>query len=126
MNNISIDAEAVKAIVAKGIVESLPEATRDSIIAQAVEWLVTTPTGSYGRVASPSPLQVAFNRALADAATEVVSEMVATGDLRERLRTMVTEKVAEALVSDTVMTDAVGSAVGEAVTKVLRSQDSPF
>lgn len=110
---ITIPTDAMQAIVQKAIMESLSEDQRGVLIEAALKYLLAETRTSYGR--TPSPLESAFNQAVAEAARviarEIIKESAFDTKIREAVRTSL-----EALVSqDSLMAERVGFAIGEAV-----------
>ena len=80
---ISIDSDAVREVVAKGIIESLSEDQRTLVIQQAVQALLQQPEDPYRRgQKGESPLQIAFNNAVRDVANGVVKDYLDTPKVR--------------------------------------------
>ena len=115
---MSIDSEAAREVVAKGIIESLSDEQRNLVIQQAVQALLEEPRDSYGRNKGKSPLQIAFNNAVRWVANDVVREYLDLPDIRSAvessilvaLKTYMEEYGYEHLVSQ-----AVGDRVVEAL-----------
>ena len=125
-SSISIDSQSVQSIVSKAIVDSMSSEARERVIQQAVQHLVAAPKKEMYAPQQPSPIQHAFNVAVQKAAVDVVREMVDEGDLKERIREMVREKVVDALTGEgyNPLASAIGGAVGDVVQDALqKAQD---
>jgi hypothetical protein len=78
MTSIQLDPEAVAGIATAAIFDSLSHESRESIVKQAVEHLLTpekSRTSTYGSV-SKTPLQLAFDQAISQVAFKVVKEKI--------------------------------------------------
>lgn len=119
--NITIPADAMREVVAKAILDSLTGDQKEALIASALNYLTTSPPNNrgFGAPDQPSPLQVAFNTAVREAAVEVVKEVV-HDELAVRVREVVLQKVADAVTADSILASGIGYAVGEVVSTALR------
>ena len=86
---MSIDSEAAREVVAKGIIESLSDEQRNLVIQQAVHALLEDPRDSYGRNKGKSPLQIAFNNAVRWVANDVVREYLDLPDIRSAVESSI-------------------------------------
>jgi hypothetical protein len=82
---IRIDQETVRALVAKGIVDSLGGEQQQIILSQAVEGLLRD-TEQYGKaVPGTSPLARAFQTQVNAVAIEIVKDYLDTPELKARI-----------------------------------------
>lgn len=119
--SISIPADAMQAIVQKAIFEGISAEQRELLVQQAIEYLVAPPTNGYGQRGT-SPLESAFQNAVAIAANQIVRELVKESEFTARITEMVEKTLREFVAQDVRMVEAVGSAVGTAVTEVIRDR----
>lgn len=73
---IKLDAEAVTAIASSAIFDSLSQDVRDSVIKQAVQFLLTPEKDRYSHSGTKTPLQNAFDDAIRSVAYKVVKEKI--------------------------------------------------
>lgn len=124
--DISINADDVSAIASKAIFETLSQQARDDILQKAVSSLLTPSRSGYGAT-SQTPLQIAFENAIATAAHKVVRERlledpeVAAGIDRLLGPLLASAMSAEAAHHDTSLADAVGAALGTWLAERARS-----
>jgi hypothetical protein len=122
VNNITIDSDAVRDIVAKGIVQALGEEQRDAVLRQAVEHLIAVPKSSYGSPGK-SPLQEAFDRAVTGAANTIVREMLNEDAVKAQVDAAIRAKVTAMLADGGgYLYETIGFAVGESVQKMIRGE----
>lgn len=119
---IQIPENAVRDIVAKAIMESIDDATRDKILSDAVAALITTPpqkTG-YGVVNHESPLRVAFDIAVRDAVNAEAHRLLdESEEAQSHIKARVGESIA-ALCADNY--DGLPEKIGDAIAVWLREQ----
>lgn len=115
--DLKIDSEALGQIAAAAIFEQLSQDSRDTVIKQAIEYLLTPHKGP-GYMVGRSPLQIAFETALQEAATKAVREKIADDEeikqhINELLGPIVNKALAvEAEKYRTELADAIGVALG--------------
>ena len=104
---MQITDEQVRAIVAKSILDALPEAQRAEMLQKAITSILTPakPTGySFDRSPPRSVLEEQFQSATADQVREIVRGLVAADEgLKGRIREVVTAAVTKALASETLV-----------------------
>jgi hypothetical protein len=99
--SISIPADAMQQVVAKAIMEGLTEDQRTSVIASAVQYLLTPQKVNSWDREGPTPVEVAFKNAVDKVVREVAFDMVeANEDLRAKIRDMVQDAIAAVLRDD--------------------------
>lgn len=118
MGNIQIDSEAVREVVAKGIIESLSDEQRNLVIQQAVQTLLEEPRDSYGRNKGESPLQIAFNNAVRGVANDVVREYLNLPDIRSAVESSILVAL-KAYMEQYGYEHLVSQAVGDRVVEAL-------
>lgn len=121
--SFTINADAMKSIVAKAIMEGITQDQRDVLIEQAITHLIKPGPTSYGRT-EPSPLQHAFNEAIERACNRVVDEIITERpEFNAKVRDAVTAAMT-ALVDggNYDLSQKVGNAVGNAVAAWAQGQ----
>lgn len=86
MPDITIPTSELQGLVGKAILDSLSADTKETILAAAIDYLIAPREfkGDYGRTETkPSPLQLAFNRAVESLAHDVARELAQ--EIRPRL-----------------------------------------
>lgn len=104
--SMQITDEQVRAIVAKSILDALPEAQRAEMLQKAIASILTPAkeSYSYGRNQPRSVLEEQFQSATAEQVREIVRELVSADDgLKGRIREVVTAAVTKALASDALV-----------------------
>jgi hypothetical protein len=97
MANIHLDDAQLKSIISEAILTSLTEERRAAIIKAAIEWLVApSENGSYYG-SRKSPLESAFNSAIADLARKLAAEQLESTEMVDRVRLLITEAAQRAL-----------------------------
>jgi hypothetical protein len=97
---IEFDQTKIEAVVQAAILDQLDDAKRDAILAQAIQYLVTTPpSGGYGYGTRFSPIQDAFNGAVSSVARRIALEMVENDPEIER---QIREAVGQATIASAV------------------------
>lgn len=123
MPNIEIDSESIRAVVAKGLLDSLTTEAREVMVASAIEYLLTEQSDGYGRTKEgSSPIHNAFRIAVGEVARDVVRDLVHSEDLKGKITAAIEQKVLSILTELSWEADIIGSAVGDAVAKVLRGE----
>lgn len=117
--SIQIDGEAMQVIVSKAILEGIDAKQRDTLVEQAIKYLITAPRDRYGS-ASNTPLQDSFNVAVHAATSGVVKELIAGDEMMAKIRAKVAEAVTAHMTNEWVLTEGIGQAIGDAVAKALR------
>ena len=117
--DIKLDAESLKTVIAKAVLDNLGEVQREAIMRGAIEHLLTppVPSGAYGQRQDPTPIQSAFNQAVRDVALQVARETVA-GDtvIREKIRGLLVAAAEKALDGDGKIVEKLSSALTKALT----------
>jgi hypothetical protein len=117
--DLRVDDAAMKALVAKSIVDSLTPETREKLITEAVRMTLATPEGS-GYGSKRSPLQQAFDWAVAEQARKYANEVIAEDtNFKEQLRKLfedVSRKIFENEQREQMVTNIANVIVG-ALTK---------
>jgi hypothetical protein len=101
--SLTVNDEAMQAVVAKAIVDTLTPEKREALIIEAVKSIITPPreSGGFGREAKPSVLQAAFNSAAADIARrEIATRLETDTDFKGRLDALFAETVAKILTGE--------------------------
>lgn len=120
-SSITIDSEAVRAIVSKAIVDQLGEDQRQAVIAQAVEALLDEPKDHYGKTITPSPLALAFKDAVRQIAHDVVREYLAEDRVNQQVREQIVTKVKAMLDGEGGwLYSSIGFAVAQRVEEIMR------
>lgn len=119
--NITIDTEAVRELVARGIIDAIGPEQRDLVIQQAVQALLEAPKDTYGRVSGDTPLQQAFNNAVRQIATDVVKDYLNVDEVKTQVRQKIVEVVEQLLTEQNWHVSAIGYAFGERLTEMLRN-----
>ncbi len=105
--SMQITDEQVRAIVAKSILDALPEAQRAEMLQKAIASIITPakPSGySYERNPPRSVLEEQFQSATTEQVREIVRGLVASDEgLKGRIREVVTAAVTKALASETLV-----------------------
>lgn len=94
MADITIPNEELASLLSVQILSSLSEATRNDLIAAALKYLITKPSGSYG--SRQTPLEQAFEQALFKVAHRMADEVIAeeteaAGKVKEMFRKLITD-----------------------------------
>jgi hypothetical protein len=120
MPPITINAEAMQAIVAKAIIYNIPAEDQSALIESALRFLIEPLKDGYGSKRS-SPLQNAFDQAVTKSAYAVVEKLVEE-DLAivERIRGLVHDQITKALAGEYAITEHIGAAIANVVARALR------
>lgn len=88
--NVNLSDDNMKDIIAKAVLDTLTPESRNDLIQNSIKSLLTTkPSGGYGSV---SPLQSAFNEAIATVARQVASEQLkANAEVKTALEKLITD-----------------------------------
>ena len=116
--DIKLDAESLKTVIAKAVLDNLGEVQREAIMRGAIEHLLTPPPSTgYGSRQDPTPIQSAFNQAVRDVALQVAKETVA-GDtvIREKIRGLLVAAAERALDADGKIVEKLSGALTKALT----------
>lgn len=101
MSDLKIDADIMKTLMAKTIIDSLTTEHKDALFAKAIEHILKEQVSGdgYNKRTYPAPLQEAFNRASEQVANQVARERLENdSEFKahvERLFTDVTKKLFE-------------------------------
>ena len=104
--SMQITDEQVRNIVAKTILDALPEAQRAEMLQKAIASILTPAKESYayGRTPPRTILEEQFQSATAEQVRLIVRDLVATDEvLKGRIREVVTAAVTKALASETLV-----------------------
>lgn len=114
---IKLDKDAVAEVVKSAILDRLGTEGQEKLIQAALEYLLTAPPrDQYEWSQTPSPLQIAFNEAVAQAARKIVADEIATQpEFVERVKLKVGE--AMALMDEANYSSYVAEALAEALRK---------
>ena len=128
--NISIPESQVAEFVSTAIMRHLDEATRQTLIEEALKYLITPrKTDGYGRT-SPAPIQEAFTSAVQREASRYAAELFAADEgLKAKVHDFVRRVAGQVLSGDdtnpanedtfaTVIAAGIGKALGEATRKI--------
>lgn len=113
--NITIDPEALATIAAKAIFEGIGQEQRDLVLQQAVRSLLEVPKTPYGMVGR-SPLQSAFDTAIASVAHDVVRRQIMNDPaVRAKIEEFLAGPVAKLLEEDSTLASSISHAIGRAI-----------
>lgn len=115
---INITPEALAPVVSAAILQHLSTEERDGLITQALQYLVTPPKpapGSYGRDVPETPLQQALRIGVANAARQVIDEVIADSGLVKQIRDVLQPQVAGMLADHGGMREAVVTGIANAL-----------
>jgi hypothetical protein len=125
---IKLDAEAVAGIASAAIFDAMSADMRESVIKQAVQYLLT-PEENRGRFGpGKTPLQNAFDQAIQQVAYKVVKERieedpVISEHIQSLIHPLMTQALnAEAVDYETTLADAIGSAMGSWLSELARKR----
>lgn len=97
---LNLDNEQLKLLMSEAILQALSTQQRDALLRGALEYLVTSTRDDRGRP-MPSPLQMAFNAALRDAAQSVIAaELEENTAAQQQLKALITAAYEHALTGD--------------------------
>lgn len=115
--SIAIPEEALQAVVAHAIVESVTPAQREDILLSAVTALITPPAKARPYDPTPmSPLQAAFDNAARAAVNTIVRELVsADTEFLARIRAVASEEIRRMIAEDYRLEEAVMEALTRAI-----------
>lgn len=124
MTEIKLDSDAVQNIVAKALLEELSEEARNSLIQQAITYLIAAPknTNHYSNRPEKSPLQVAFEKAAVEVADGYVRELFKKDEFKSQVDRAVLKFVNEKFKESGWLYDSIGVAVGNRVGELLRDR----
>lgn len=124
---LNLDPETVRSIAAAAIFDQMNEETRENVLKQAVEFLLTPKKGDrFTYDVGKTPLQSAFDQALAQVAREVVQEKIGNdprvkAKIEELLGPIVMGAVeGEAANHEYGLSEQIGKAVGNWIAEVAR------
>lgn len=123
MTDLTINTDAMKTVVAKAILDSLEPQQREQMITAAIEYLITEPERKdhYGRSEKmPSPLQNAFNDAVARSARSVVEDVLGEPGVQARIDAAIREAVAKAIADHGDLARSIGFAMGDVIEKRIK------
>lgn len=115
---IKFDAEIVTGVATAAIFDSMSQEVRDSVIKQALQYLLTPEKNRNGYGVGETPLQTAFNSAIQQAAFKVVKEKIENdlevqNHIRHILGPLLISAIdAEAETYNSSLADALGHALG--------------
>ncbi len=121
MVEMNLDSEALKTVVAAAILEQLTPDKRDDLIKQAVVHLIDPPEQKrgFGRPDTKTPLQTAFDMAVAEIARDVVREFLAKdSETRDKIVDVIHNGIMEAFEERAVETS---HSIAAAVVQVFNS-----
>lgn len=123
---IKIDGEAAASLASKAIFDSLDQATRDDVVKQALQYLMTPKkSDTWSSTPGKTPLQEAFDQAIWQVATKVVRDRVendpeVTARVNELLGPLITKAIdGEA---ESGYKDALANEVGQALGNWLAAE----
>ncbi len=119
MTDIKIDGEAMRAVVAKVLIEQVSEEQRAAILAAAVEQLLAEPKDQYGRSSGTSALQQAFNDAVRRVAYDVVKDYLTLDEIRGRVREAIVATTETLIARQSWTVSAIADAVAKRVEDAL-------
>ncbi len=99
--DLKFDQQLMSQIVSKAILEGVSAEQRDTLLAAAVDALITPERGSYG-VKPKTPIQEAFEAAAKNACHQVAAQMIAEDpQFMQTVRDLTREAIDKALSADT-------------------------
>lgn len=114
--NINLNNEQMREVIGVAIMKTLDENTRTAVIAAAIDHLMR-PENTYGGK-QESPLQQAFNRAIANVAEQAAKEEIENNDeVKEKLRTLLHEAVDTLMANKEESVKKIASALAAAMTR---------
>ena len=119
MSSIHIEGDAMRAIVAKAVLEGISQDQRDLLVEQAIQYIITAPPkpSTYGAVQQPSPLQAAFQNAIQLSLSETARRVVDSEPVRQRVDQLMADALADVMKTDnSSLPDAVRAALGQAIS----------
>lgn len=126
MASIKLDDDSVRGLVAEAVLSSLSAEARNTLITDALKWLMTpreeANNRGYGTVKRPSPLEEAFRDAVNRAANQVVSEYLQNDPQTiENIKTLYAEAMHKLMTDGRIDTvNAIASAIGEGMSRAGR------
>lgn len=115
---IKLDADAMAALASKAIFEEMGQEQRDKVMLQAVQALLIPESNRHSYHAGKTPMQVAFDNAIQQAAHKAVQERIANSpEISAKIDELLGPLVGGALEAtaknyDGGLAQAIGSAVG--------------
>lgn len=126
-SQINLDPETVRSIAAAAIFEQIGEESREKVLQQAVQFLLTPKKGDrYTYGADKTPLQLAFDEAISQVTREVVKDKIAEdprikAKIEELLGPVVMGVLEESsAVYDLTLSDKIGQAFGDYIAEISR------
>lgn len=124
---IKLDPESVQSIASAAIFDHMSQEMRDSVLKQAVESLLTPGKREYYGTGK-TPLQTAFDQAIAQAAYKAVQEKIAEDpEVRAKIQELLGPLLNSALEAEakdynTSLADALGNALGSWLAEQARKE----
>lgn len=88
--NLGIDGKAIQELAGEAILRAIDDGARERLIKEALQHLLTRPSSQYG--SRESPLQGAFQSAVADVARKIVNEkLVGDPEIEAEVKKLVEE-----------------------------------
>lgn len=121
---IKLDIDAVAGIASAAIFDAMSQDVRDSVIKQAIEFLITPEQERFGT--GKTPLQNAFDSAIRDASYKIVRDQIANNPevekgILELLGPLLTSAMnAEADQFNSSLSDTLGHALGNWLSEIAR------
>lgn len=128
---IKLDGDAVASIAATAIFEAMDIDTRNSVIQQALSYLLTpaqVTSGYNNRGASETPLQQAFNQGVRDATFKLVREYITESEeIKQGILSMLGPLITAALEGEASvyrygLSESIGHAVGQWLAEQSRKE----
>ena len=120
MAGLNIDADALKTITAKAIVDSLTEEARQELVLQAIENAIHAPKSKGYGPEEKSALQQAFDYAVAQIAKDVVKEFLEKDtETRDKIVDVIHNGIMEAFETNAAETS---HSIAEAIGRVFQRQ----
>lgn len=114
--NINLNDEQMREVIGAAVLKTLDEDTRTTVIAAAIDHLMRPEKTFGGR--QESPLQQAFNRAIANVAEQAAKEEIENNDeVKEKLRTLLHEAVDTLMANKEESVKKIASALSDAMTR---------
>ena len=125
---IKIDTESMAQIASKAIFDELSQEQRDKVLLQAVQALLIPETNRNSFHVGKTPMQVAFDQAIQQAAQKAVQERIANSpEIRAKIDELLGPILLKGLEAsaehyDYGLSEAIGSAVGNWLAQKARGE----
>jgi len=115
---VTTEDTTMKALVVEAMYKALDDKKKEELIRAALAALVAPKqSGTYGYSQGKTEIHLAFEGAVLDLAREVVREMIATDEIRARMRELAAAAFEKMLTNRDALANEMASALVGAITK---------